>query len=123
VINLSRVLNNPRFRQTFYVYRSVGHFGRGGWVEETQNPASFAVVGMVWPSTEREVEQVPEADRATGMVTFASVEELYITRSSETAPGTSDKIQWRGDMYRLVGLMPWNDYGFNVVVGVRMKGA
>ena len=121
MLNPSRILSSPHFRQTFQVFRSVGHFGLGGWIEEVQSPPSFDVSGAVWPSTAKEIQQVPEGDRVMGMVTFASVTELYTTHASGVA-GTSDQIEWRGEKYKLIQQMPYNDYGFNVVVGAKMSG-
>jgi hypothetical protein len=65
---------------------------------------------------------VPEADRVEGMVTFACIEPLYTTRSSDTAPGTSDKLEWHGELYKIIQLLDYLDYGFNVAVGVRLSG-
>ena len=121
MLNPSRILSSPHFRQVFAVFRSVGHFALGGWIEEVQSPPSFDVSGAVWPSTAKEIQQVPEGDRVMGMVSFASVTPLYTTHASGVA-GTSDQIEWRGEKYKLIQQMPYNDYGFNVVVGAKMSG-
>ena len=121
MLNLSRVFQNPHFRQTFKVYRSAGEFRLGGWVEIEQSPAYFDVSGIVWPSSPKEIQQVPEGERVLGMMTFASTEPLYITHASGTA-GTSDKIEWRGELYRLLQILPFDDYGFPVAVGARLSG-
>jgi len=122
MINPSRVLLSPHFRQTFRVYRSTGHFELGGWVEEVQSPPYFDVSGAAWPSSAKEIQQVPEADRITGMHTFASKTELYTTRSNDSEEGTSDQIEWNGDLYKLIQILDFSDYGFYAVVGTRMTG-
>ena len=122
MINLSRVLNSPRMRQTFTIFRSSGHFGAGGWIEDT--PEEIESFGIVWPSTAREILQVPEGDRALGMMTFATTVPLYTTRvEGVTAAGTSDQIEWKDELYRLISILPFTDYGFNVAVGARISGA
>ena len=122
MINPSRVLLNPRFRQTWHVYRSEGHFGPGGWIEDIPSPPYFDMSGVAWPSTAKEIEQVPEADRVTGMHTFCSKETLYVTRANDTGDGISDKIEWKGELYKLIQILDFSDYGFNAAVGVRLKG-
>ena len=91
-------------------------------MEESQSPAYFDCPGVVWPSSAKEIQQVPEGDRVVGMMTFASKEPLYVTRQSDSSPGTSDQIEWRSERYRLIQTLPFTDYGFNVVVGSRMSG-
>lgn len=122
MINLSSVLNSPRMRQTFKVYHSTGYFGAGGWIEEVQSPPYFEVTGIAWPSTAREIQQVPEGDRVLGMMTFATTEPLHVTRRADSEEGTSDKIEWHGELYRVISVLPFTDYGFNVAVGARLSG-
>jgi hypothetical protein len=122
MINPSRVLNNPRFRQSFEVYRSYGVFGPGGWTEIPQSPPSFSVSGVIYPSSAKEIEQVAEADRVQGMMTFVTKTEIYMTRTEDGYEGNSDQLEWRNEKYKVVQLMPWNDYGFNFAVAARLKG-
>lgn len=123
MINLSMVLRSPHFRQTFKVYRTTGYFDLGGWVESETSPAYTEVQGAVWPSSEKEIRQVPEGDRTTGMVTFVSEEPFYLTRVTDSEEATSDQIEWKSERYKLVSKMDYSDYGFYAVVGVRMVGA
>ena len=122
MINLSRVLNSPKMRQTFTIYRSSGgRFGAGGWIEDT--PIEIEASGIVWPSTAREILQVPEGDRALGMMTFATTVPLYTTRAEgATSAGTSDQLEWKDELYRVISRLPFTDYGFNVAVGARLSG-
>lgn len=122
MINLSRVIRAPRFKQSFNVYRSTGHFGRGGWIEDVQNPPSFTMSGVIYPSSEQEIQQVPEADRIQGMMTFVTNDPLYVTRKGDTESGTSDKAEWRGELYRILSSFPYGDYGFYMAIGARISG-
>jgi hypothetical protein len=121
MLNVSRVLQNPHFRQTFRVYRSEGEFRLGGWVEIAQSPEYFEMSGVAWPSSAKEIQQVPEGDRIQGMHTFATIDPLYVTHASGI-PGTSDQLEWNGERYRLLQILNFNDYGFNVAVGARLEG-
>jgi hypothetical protein len=121
MINLARVLRAPFIRQSLRIYRSEGHFGQGGWIEDIPSPAYFDVDGGAWPSTAKEIEQVPEADRVQGMHTFASETELFVTHTSGI-PGTSDQIEWKSERYKLIQILNFGDYGFHVAVGARLSG-
>lgn len=116
-----RVLRNPHFRQTIRIYRSEGHFGAGGWIEDIPSPAYFDTTGVVWPSSAKEIEQVPEADRIVGMMTVATETQIYATHASGT-PGTSDQLEWGGERYKVIQLLPFSDYGFFVGVCARLVG-
>jgi hypothetical protein len=65
---------------------------------------------------------IPEGDRIQGAMTFHSTEALYVTRIGN-ASGTSDKILWRGEYYKLVSVYPEVDWGYYKAVGTRIKGA
>jgi len=56
-------------------------------------------------------------------MTFATTVPLYTTRvEGVTAAGTSDQIEWKDELYRLISILPFSDYGFNVAVGARLSG-
>lgn len=118
MINLSRVLSSPMLSQTYNIYRNTGHFGIGGWIQDSETV--IPTRGNMWPSTDREIEQVPEGDRIKGMHTFTSAVELRV--SNDQNSGTSDQIVWSGERYRLIQTLPFSDYGFHVAVGARIKG-
>lgn len=121
MINVSRVIRSPRLRQNFNVFRSSGSFQLGGWQEDVQSPPYFIVSGIIYPSSAKEINQVPEADRVQGMMTFLCETELFTTHASGVA-GTSDQIEWRGEKYKLIQNLPWVDYGYYAMVGSRLAG-
>jgi len=124
MINVSSVLSSPAFRQTLKVYRSEGHFGPGGWIEDPQSPPYFEISGAAWPSQAKEIQQVPTGDRVLGMHTFATTEQLHTTRiAGAEAGGTSDQLEWRGERYRIIQALNFSDYGFFVSVAARMEGS
>lgn len=119
MMNIGRVLDNPKFRQSFTVYRKSGQFGAGGYQEtETSLPMS----GVVTPTTSRDIQQVPEGDRVTESMTFYTKDSLYITHTDGTA-GTSDQAVYRGARYKIVQVKNYLDYGYNKAIGMRMSGA
>lgn len=120
MINLSRVVLSGHLNvQTLNVYRSTGSFVAGRWTESTLTLSE--VPGIVYPSTQKELQQVPEGDRVRGAITFLTAEKLYVTRT-ESPSGVSDKIEWNGELYKILSILPWMDYGYYASVGERIVG-
>lgn len=123
MINLSRVLKSRHLNaQSFNVYRSEGEFREGGWVEITPSPEYFSVVGIVVPANEKELKQVPEADRIIGGMMFWSPIEIKTTRVGDYQ-GTSDQLEWRGEKFRVVSVGQYVDYFGWPALAQRMEGA
>lgn len=120
MINVGEIINDPDLCQSFTVSRSSGQFGAGGWMENA--PTSLTLLGVITPSTADELQQVPEGDRVTGAMTFYSTVILFETHD-DSQSGTSDILTWRGQKYRIVRVFPYEDYGYNKAVAVRMQGA
>jgi hypothetical protein len=116
MLNLSRIVRSPRFRQTLLVYRNSGKFGPGGWIADTEQQIS--TIGVAWPSREKEIEQVPEADRVKEMVSFATVDPLLITNED----GLSDQVLYHDERYKIVSILDYSDYGVYVSIGARLAG-
>lgn len=72
--------------------------------------------GTVTVASSKDILQVPEGDRVTGMMCFYSQQPIHITRPE----GTSDEIVWKGERYRITFLFPWSDFGYYKAIGVRM---
>lgn len=123
MINLTRVVNSPRFAQAFTVNRYTGTFQRGGYVAAA--PTQLPFYGIVQVATDEDINMVPEGDRVAGMMSFISQQEMYLTDSDrpDGTSGLSDRILWNGDMYKIVARRPDVSYGFWKAVGGRMKAS
>lgn len=123
MINLSAIVNDPDFAQTFAIARSHGgSWQLGKWVNLTLVITGF---GIIQPSTPEELEQVPEGDRVKGAMTFHSECRLYETHTDgpvDVRAGISDIITWRGQEWKLVKVFKWEDFGYYKAIGVRMSG-
>lgn len=120
MINPSRVLNSPQFQQPFTVTRSAGGaFINGVWTEGT--PQTVNMSGIITVADAKTVQQVPEGDRITGAMLFYSTQEIYTTHADGQA-GTSDKITWRGHVYKVMHVWPYGDYGYWKAYAVRIDG-
>ena len=123
MIYLRRALKSRRLgAQTFKVYRSEGEFREGGWVEITPSPEYFEVVGIVVPANEKELRQLPEADRIIGTMMFWSPVEIKTTRVGDY-DGTSDKLEWRGELFKVVNVGQYVDYFGWPSMAQRIEGA
>jgi hypothetical protein len=119
MIDVSRVLYNPRFCQDYTVYRQSGYWLAGNW-KETETALDFS--GPVIPAGPKDLEQVSEGDRVKGIVCFYSAQEIFTTRNEDGNKGTSDQIEWHGKRYRVFQVKPMDDYGYFKAYASRMAG-
>lgn len=120
VIQIGDIVLDPDFAQQFTVYRSIGDWVNGRWTEST--PEQIIMTGVISVMNERELQAIPEGDKVKGAMVFHTTQELFVTRNGQTK-GTSDKIYWRGDYYRLFNIAPYADYGYFRAAGERITGA
>lgn len=133
MINLAVVVSSPLLSQTFTVQRSTGKFELGGW---KTTPTNIQQSGVVSVATDQDLQMITEGDRVTGAMVFHSVARIYETQldggAGQSPYGTggagvstqfvSDQISWRGQLYRILKLAPYADYGYWRAIGVRMSG-
>lgn len=112
-INVQKVIKNPKFTQTFTVHRKAGNWNNGRFVQTETN---LTFTDVVTACGAKELIQIPEADRTTGVMCFHSNQELFVTRST----GTSDEIEWNGSRYRVYQVVPWVSFGYWKAYGIRM---
>ena|SRR6185312_15402673 len=123
MIQIGSVVDDPAFAQPrpFIVHRSTGYFGLGGW----QNTVSdIEMTGTIQPASAKDLQQVPQGDRVTGIIAIWSQQQIYTTHDTNSVetPGVSDIIEWQGDKYRVQSSVPWVDAGYWKVIAVRMSG-
>ena len=119
MIEVSEVLNDPDFQQTWIVWRSSGSWIAGVWTENTKE--SIEMSGVVTPSTAKDLQMLPEGDRITESKTFHSTDKIYTTRNGVDA-GTSDQIEYKGELFKVMSAKDYMDYGYNKAVAVRIAG-
>lgn len=119
IISLTRVANSPAFAQAYTVNRSTGSFQEGGYVSTT---VDIPFWGIIQPATDQDLAQVPEGDRVTGMIGFISEKVMYKTHVIGDESGLGDTITWNGQIYRVVAVVPWKDFGFHKAIASRQAG-
>lgn len=118
--SLKHVIVNSDMVQSYEVYRSSGDWGEDGrWSE------SVSVVmmrGVISPLSKKDLQMLEEGDRIKQSMNFHSQEPLYLTRNNNSGKGTSDKIKWHDDFYKLISVGNYRDYGYYSAIGVRIEG-
>ncbi len=120
MLDVSRVLYNPKFNQSFLVHRKTGSWVQGRFVETNSIPITF--YGVILPATTKQINQLPEGDRTSGIMAFYSPREMFVTHkdNGQGYAGTSDQIERRGDNYKILQVKPYGDYGYFVALGTMM---
>jgi len=122
MISLARVVLSKKLNsQVFMVERSNGKFIKGRWIETPDEFSVFEMQGIIYPSTPRQLVQVPEGDRVEGMIAILTAERLFITHL-EGNSRISDKVVWQDESYRVLQSNPYVDYGFWESFATRLIG-
>lgn len=114
MINVSRVIKDPRFSQAFKLFRKNGRF-IGGRFNQTETEYSFS--GVIKPASPEDIEMIPEGDRVGGEIVIYSTSELKVSSKE----GTSDEIIWNDERYKLYAISPYKDYGFYKAIAIRKE--
>lgn len=109
MIDVSRLLADPDFCEPFVIRRRVGKWEAGRFVA---SPEDTAVTGIVEPTNGDDLEQLPEGDRVSGMMTFYTKQPVYLAQDKRQ----SDEIIWRGKTYKAQHILDWSRHGFYKVI-------
>ena len=109
MIDVSRLITDPDFCEPFTIRRRVGKWEAGRFVATPEDPA---VNGIVEPTNGDDLEQVPEGDRVSGMMTFYTKQPVYLAQDKQQ----SDELIWRGKLYKAVQILDWSRHGFYKVI-------
>ena len=121
MINVSELIHDPDFCQSFVIKRTTAQWVNGRFVQDT--PESIPVIGIIHAATEKELEQIPESDRQKGMFSFfvKPPETLHITALNSSFSGVSDTIEYRGKTYRIIKIWDDTDFGFVKGIGAQLE--
>lgn len=123
MINVSEILTDADFAQSYTVQRTSGHWEYGRFIIDSTTNLNF--YGPVLPSSAKELNQVPEGERITGMMTFYTTPDNPFQISyhtSDSDEGLSDLVVWRGAQYKLIQVFPYDDYGYQKAIGTKISG-
>jgi len=127
MLDVSRVVLSPFAAQPvpFTVTRKTGAWVLGNFVSSSE---TLPMSGSIQPLNSRDLEQVPEGDRVTGMIKIYTTEPLYTTQEDDTVSGEdgmlSDEVTWKGQQWKILNI-PGNfsDFGYYKSIATRKLGA
>ena len=121
MIDVSELIVDPDFAQLYTVYRKLGVWNGGRFVE-TEMQLQF--YGPITPANVKDVNMLPEGDRIGGLMVFRTTPDnpFLITRNTAGNMGTSDQPEWKGERYRILEVLPWDDFGHLKAIGTRTAG-
>lgn len=124
MINVSELINDPDFSQTFTVTRTTGQWDAGNFV---LNPTTFKLYGSIQPLNTKEMAQYPEGDRIKGLNKIYTVQQLYTTQDGPLEDGEdgliSDEVTWQGFQWKILSTNDFSDFGYYQAIAVRKRGA
>lgn len=121
MIDISEIVNDPDFAQSFSVLRSVGSFdGNGKWSMGT--PATLSRYGVIQPSKQNDIVlYVPEGERIGEMITVYCSQDILM---SDAKNQQSDIIvKSDGAKYRVAYSKPWQQHGYWFAIAVGFSHA
>lgn len=118
LIKVERIVNDPRFTQSFKVFRKSGEWIKGRFI---QSETEITFSGVITPAKPKQIEMIPEGDRVGGEISIHTTTKLYTTHSLEGEnEGTSDEIEWQGERYKLYQVNDYSQYGYYSAIGMRL---
>ena len=105
MIDLAELLHDPDFCESFVIRRQKGQWKNGRYQVA---PEDIKVTGIVEPTSGDDLEQLPEGDRVSGMMTFYTKEQVQLALD----PQPADHIICRGKVYKAVQVLDWSKHGF-----------
>lgn len=123
MINVSELITDPDFAQTFTVTRYFGEWVDGRLQEQK---SEIPMVGVITPENTSDMNQLPGGDTITGRINIYSLEPLFTTRlkgDNSSRSSTSDEIEWRGEKWKILQTENFLDFGYFKSLAVRKFGA
>ncbi|EKQ56271.1 MULTISPECIES: hypothetical protein [unclassified Clostridium] len=124
MIDVSSVILDPSFAQTFTVYRISGDWVGARFVNN--EPEVINMVGTISIANAKQIEFIPEGDRIGGEIAIHTTEPLYCSRNINDDSGDeesyiADELEWHGERYKVYQVNEYSDYGYYFAIGQRKK--
>lgn len=112
LVNVSEVIEDPDFNQSFTVYRKTGQWVNGRFViTET----SFDSNGVIISQSNEELDITAQGSLISSKISIWAHDLLYVT-SQEGTPQSgdylSDEVEFYGQRYLIQAARNLNDYGY-----------
>ena len=100
-MNVASVLNG--LTEPIVIKRASGSYVDGSWVAGADTDINADA--CVQPTRGKDLEKLPEGQRASVIYTIYLENEVFTARQSSAQ--TSDRIEWRGAVYQIEHVEPW----------------
>jgi hypothetical protein len=124
VVDVSELITDPDFASSYTVLRRSGRWAKGRF--EAGEPQRLGFYGAAQPASARELQQLEIGDNEHGAMKFFTRQpnDIYITRelSGGEEAQISDEIEFRGSLYKVLQVQPWQHGGWTRAFA-SLKGA
>lgn len=127
MLNVGELIHDPDFAQPkgFKVTRTTGTWTNGRFSGTT---ATIPCHGIIRPASSKDVVQTPQGDMISGEIAIYTdiVTPLYETalnHKTNNSGNLSDEVTWQGEVYKLIKVTPFVDFGYYKSIAVRKRGA
>jgi hypothetical protein len=118
LVDVSDLIEDPDFASPYTVVRRTGKWNRGRF--DVSEPERLDYYGAVQPATTRDLAQLGIGDEERGVMKFfcRAPKDLYLTHSfneggePDDAVQVSDEIEFRGLLYKVLRVSPWQHHGW-----------
>ena len=93
--------------QEFIILRPHGAWRSGRFETDVNELPAY---GIIQPASQEELNQVPEGDRASGVIVIRTTAQIQMAGADRA--DASDEVRWQGALYKVLAVKPWFDYGF-----------
>jgi hypothetical protein len=118
MIDISEILNDQDVCSDFQIIRTKGKFAAGGW--QSDPSVTIQSFGAVRNTAGKELDMVPEADRTRELLTFRTVDQIFVT--GEVNSEISDILLFQGASYRVLTANNYSEQGYWLAIATRMAG-
>lgn len=118
MIDLSELIHDPDFCTSFIVIKKSEPIWNKGELAQTETKLN--VEGIVLPSSSKDIDMLPEADRIHGLKSFFTDECVFTLTDTEK---TSDICIYRGRKYKLLQVFDYSDNGYYKAIGTMIGEA
>ena len=102
--------------QAFTITRQKGNWQNGRLiVSPTDGKQTIQAIGIIVPPDQDQLDRFPEGERRKEKKVIYSNTLMYLSEGNNV----SDEITWHENRYKIVGVEPWDDWGFCVAYAVR----
>lgn len=112
LVNVSELITDPDFNQSFTVVRKQGSWESGRFVV---NESSFTTNGILISQSNNELDLTPQGALIQGSLSLWTLSKLYVTSQEGTPqPGNylSDEVEYKGQRWLVRAERNLSDYGY-----------